>query len=240
MHAWGMTEMSPLGTLARAQRRSRSSARPTSSARSREKQGRAIFGVDMKIVDDDGAELPWDGRRVRRPARARAVGDRRATSARTTSTARRRLVSDRRRRHHRPRRLHAHHRPQQGRDQVGRRMDQLDRPREHRDGASGGRGGGVHRRARIRSGTSGRCSRRASARARRVTRDELLAFYDGKVAKWWIPDDVVFVDELPHTARPASCTSCGCARFTAITCCRAPSRKLSDRLTASARAARLG
>jgi len=33
-----------------------------------------------------------------------------------------------------------------------------------------------------------------------VTREELLAFYDGKVAKWWIPDDVVFVDELPHTA----------------------------------------
>ena len=33
-----------------------------------------------------------------------------------------------------------------------------------------------------------------------VTRDELLAFYEGKVAKWWIPDDVVFADELPHTA----------------------------------------
>ena len=33
-----------------------------------------------------------------------------------------------------------------------------------------------------------------------VTRDELMAFYQGKVAKWWIPDDVVFVDELPHTA----------------------------------------
>jgi len=33
-----------------------------------------------------------------------------------------------------------------------------------------------------------------------LTRDELLAFYDGKVAKWWIPDDVVFVPELPHTA----------------------------------------
>jgi fatty-acyl-CoA synthase len=33
-----------------------------------------------------------------------------------------------------------------------------------------------------------------------VTRDEMLAFYDGKVAKWWIPDDVVFVEELPHTA----------------------------------------
>ncbi len=33
-----------------------------------------------------------------------------------------------------------------------------------------------------------------------LTRDELLAFYQGKVAKWWIPDDVVFADELPHTA----------------------------------------
>ncbi len=33
-----------------------------------------------------------------------------------------------------------------------------------------------------------------------VTREELLRFYEGKVAKWWIPDDVVFVDELPHTA----------------------------------------
>ncbi|HEX7559983.1 MAG TPA: hypothetical protein VF386_12340, partial [Usitatibacter sp.] len=33
-----------------------------------------------------------------------------------------------------------------------------------------------------------------------LTREELLAFYEGKVAKWWIPDDVVFVPELPHTA----------------------------------------
>jgi fatty-acyl-CoA synthase len=28
----------------------------------------------------------------------------------------------------------------------------------------------------------------------------LLRYYEGKVAKWWIPDDVVFVSELPHTA----------------------------------------
>ncbi|MBV8646170.1 3-(methylthio)propionyl-CoA ligase [Paludibacterium sp.] len=33
-----------------------------------------------------------------------------------------------------------------------------------------------------------------------ATRDELLQFFQGKVAKWWIPDDVLFVDELPHTA----------------------------------------
>jgi 3-(methylthio)propionyl---CoA ligase len=33
-----------------------------------------------------------------------------------------------------------------------------------------------------------------------ASREELLQFYDGKIAKWWRPDDVVFVDELPHTA----------------------------------------
>ena len=30
-----------------------------------------------------------------------------------------------------------------------------------------------------------------------LTRDELLAFLDGKIAKWWTPDDVVFVDAIP-------------------------------------------
>ena len=33
-----------------------------------------------------------------------------------------------------------------------------------------------------------------------VTREELLKFYEGKVAKWWIPDDVAFVEQLPHPA----------------------------------------
>jgi len=33
-----------------------------------------------------------------------------------------------------------------------------------------------------------------------ISRDEMLAWFDGKVASWWIPDDVVFVEVLPHTA----------------------------------------
>jgi acyl-CoA synthetase (AMP-forming)/AMP-acid ligase II len=33
-----------------------------------------------------------------------------------------------------------------------------------------------------------------------ITREELLKFYEGKIAKWWMPDDVVFVEQLPHTA----------------------------------------
>jgi fatty-acyl-CoA synthase len=33
-----------------------------------------------------------------------------------------------------------------------------------------------------------------------VSREELLKFCEGKVAKWWLPNDVVFVEQLPHTA----------------------------------------
>ena len=33
-----------------------------------------------------------------------------------------------------------------------------------------------------------------------VTRDDVLALYDGQIAKWWTPDDVTFQAELPHTA----------------------------------------
>ncbi len=33
-----------------------------------------------------------------------------------------------------------------------------------------------------------------------LSREELLQFFDGRIAKWQIPDDVAFVDELPHTA----------------------------------------
>jgi fatty-acyl-CoA synthase len=33
-----------------------------------------------------------------------------------------------------------------------------------------------------------------------LNREALLTFFEGKIAKWWLPDDVVFVDELPHTA----------------------------------------
>jgi fatty-acyl-CoA synthase len=34
----------------------------------------------------------------------------------------------------------------------------------------------------------------------KLTGDELLKFMDGKIAKWWMPDDVAFVDDIPHTA----------------------------------------
>lgn len=60
IHAWGMTEMSPLGTLSKLQLK-HMTASEEEQMKVFEKQGRAICGVDMKIVDDDHNELPWDG-----------------------------------------------------------------------------------------------------------------------------------------------------------------------------------
>jgi 3-(methylthio)propionyl---CoA ligase len=61
LHAWGMTEMSPLGTLCTLKNK-HLSLPPEEQMKIRLKQGRAIFGVDMKIVGEGGKELPWDGK----------------------------------------------------------------------------------------------------------------------------------------------------------------------------------
>ncbi|UMR29422.1 3-(methylthio)propionyl-CoA ligase [Massilia sp. MB5] len=61
IHAWGMTETSPVGTVATlnaAQMR----LDPQEQHRLRLKQGHALFGVDMRIVDELGQELSWDGK----------------------------------------------------------------------------------------------------------------------------------------------------------------------------------
>jgi 3-(methylthio)propionyl---CoA ligase len=61
LHAWGMTEMSPLGTLCTL--KNKHLPMPAEEQmKIRLKQGRAIYGVDMKIVGEDGKELPWDGK----------------------------------------------------------------------------------------------------------------------------------------------------------------------------------
>ena len=38
------------------------------------------------------------------------------------------------------------------------------------------------------------------AEGQELSKEEMLGYFDGKIAKWWTPDDVVFVDEIPHTA----------------------------------------
>ena len=62
LHAWGMTEMSPLGTVCTL-KNAHVDLPAGEKTKIRLKQGRAIFGVDMKIVSpDSGEELPWDGK----------------------------------------------------------------------------------------------------------------------------------------------------------------------------------
>jgi acyl-CoA synthetase (AMP-forming)/AMP-acid ligase II len=60
LHAWGMTEMSPLGTVATFKDKHRDLPADKRLAL-QYKQGRVIYGVDMKIVDANGQDLPWDG-----------------------------------------------------------------------------------------------------------------------------------------------------------------------------------
>ena len=61
LHAWGMTELSPLGTAC-SMRASHGELPRDELYAVKAKQGRAVYGVDMKIVGPDGAELPWDGK----------------------------------------------------------------------------------------------------------------------------------------------------------------------------------
>ncbi|HVR52972.1 MAG TPA: 3-(methylthio)propionyl-CoA ligase [Pseudorhodoferax sp.] len=61
LHAWGMTEMSPLGTLCTLKNKHLDLPKEE-QMKVLLKQGRAIFGVDMKIVGADGEELPQDGK----------------------------------------------------------------------------------------------------------------------------------------------------------------------------------
>jgi len=61
IHAWGMTELSPLGTLGRL--KSKHAEWSTEDKQKLlEKQGKSVYGVDMRIVDAEGKVLPWDGK----------------------------------------------------------------------------------------------------------------------------------------------------------------------------------
>ena len=61
LHAWGMTELSPLGTLCTLKNK-HNKLSAEEQMKLRLKQGRCIYGIDMKIVDSEGQELPHDGK----------------------------------------------------------------------------------------------------------------------------------------------------------------------------------
>jgi acyl-CoA synthetase (AMP-forming)/AMP-acid ligase II len=161
------------------------------------KQGRGMYGVDMKIVDGEGQELPWDGKAygdllVKGPwiidQYFKGEGGSPLVDGWFPTGDVATIDADG---------LHADHRPQQGRDQVRRRVDQLHRRRERGHGPPGGGHGGLHRHAPPEVGRAAHCGAVVRKPGAELTREELLAFYEGKIAKWQIPDDVVFVDAIP-------------------------------------------
>ena len=144
IHAWGMTEMSPIGTTGYFK-----AGMPERSAEERydiqSKQGRGVFGVEMKIVDDEGNELPRDGEAygdlmVRGPTICDSYFKGEGTESFVDGWFRTGDVANAR-----SGRFYADRRPLQGCHQIGRRMDQLDRPGEHRRGSSRGRRSVCHR-----------------------------------------------------------------------------------------------
>jgi len=133
IHGWGMTEMSPVGSLSRRQ------APPRGRDHERRAAGARTLGHRCLLPGRSGqpscARLRW-------------------------------LVSHRRRGDDRCRWLHADRRPQQGRDQIRRRVDQLDRPRKRGDGPSRCRRGGGNRPAASKMGRAAFARRRGQARLR--------------------------------------------------------------------------
>ena len=141
LQAWGMTETSPIGSVARPP-----AGTPADQAWAyRDTQGRLVCAVEARLVGDGGTVLSHDGKAVGEVRGARSVGDRVLLRRRRPGEVPRRLAAHRRRRDHRPARLRDADRPGQGRHQVGRRMDLLHGAGERADGAPPGERGRGHR-----------------------------------------------------------------------------------------------
>jgi fatty-acyl-CoA synthase len=194
VHAWGMTELSPVGTVCSFKRDPRSLPVEQRQALQR-KQGRAVFGVDLKIVGDDGEALPWDGRHsgelmVRGPwvverylnaGESPLVGGWFPTGDVATIDADGFMqITDR-----------AKDVIKSGGEWIGS-IDLENVAMSHPGIAAAACIGVRHPKWDERPLVV--AVRKPGAA---VEAAELLDAYDGKVARWWRPDDVVFVDALP-------------------------------------------
>ena len=165
------------------------------------KQGRAVFGVDMKIVDEVGEELPWDGKHsgellVRGPwiigtyfkgeGGDPTVKD--AAGHRWFPTGDVSLIDA------------------DGFMQITDRSKDVIKSGGEWIGSIDLENIAMAHPAVAMAACIGAQHPKWDERpllvvvtkpGARLTRDELLAFFDGKIAKWWTPDDVVFVDAIP-------------------------------------------
>ena len=198
LHAWGMTEMSPLGTVATFKSK-HSGADKEAKYAVQSKQGRVIFGVDMKIVDAEGKTLPNDGK---------AFGDLLVKGPWITTSYFKGEGGDPLRDGWFPTGDVATIDPDGYMQITDRSKDVIKSGGEwissidleniavaHPDIVEAAVIGVRHPKWDERPIVV--AIRKPGAK---VTKDELLKFYEGKIAKWWMPDDVVFVEQLPHTA----------------------------------------
>ena len=197
-HAWGMSETSPLGTIA-APSPGHATLSEAERARLPYKQGRAIAGLDMRIVDDQGQDLPWDGTtfgnlQVRGPwVTSRYMGADadnltpdgwfETGDVATIDTSGTMEITDR-----------TKDIVKSGGEWIS--SIQLENIAvAHPDVAE----------AAIVAAPHPKWDERpllvvTEKPGHTIDPASLLAIYQGQVAKWWIPDEVVVVQELPHTA----------------------------------------
>jgi fatty-acyl-CoA synthase len=198
LHAWGMTEMSPLGTMCTLKRKHLALDKEQRFA-VQSKQGRPLYGVDMKIVDDAGKELPWDGK---------AFGDLLVRGPWITSAYLKGEGGDVLREGWFPTGDVATIDPDGFMQITDRSKDVIKSGGEWISSIDLENTAVAHP-AVAEAAVVGVSHPKWDERplllvvrkpGAQLTREELLEFFEGKVAKWWIPDDVVFVDQLPHTA----------------------------------------
>ena len=191
-HAWGMTETSPLGTYASPKAGVDDPAAPF-------KQGRAVPGLDMKIVDDAGRELPWDGVAFGNLLVRGHWVNRRYFNAQEDATDVEGWFGTGDVATIDPNGvLHITDRTKDVVKSGGEWISSIALENiavEHPAVAEAAVVAAHHPKWDERPLLI--VVARAGAA---VTREELLSLYPGRVAKWWMPDDVVVVEELPHTA----------------------------------------
>ena len=197
---WGMTEMSPLGAV--------SSPKPGHSALTPDQQldlavkaGRGLYGCEMRIVDDEGREQPWDGEaygalQVRGPwicsdyFKLEGSGGSHTEDGwfdtgdvATIDSEGYMAITDR------------------TKDVIksgGEWISSIELENTamgHDAVAEAAVIGIAHPKW-----TERPLLVAVRAEGADVSKEDLLAWFDGKVASWWVPNDVEFVDELPHTA----------------------------------------
>jgi fatty-acyl-CoA synthase len=203
LHAWGMTEMSPLGTVNSFKGNQLELGKEQQLA-IQNKQGRNIFGVEMKIVDDAGKELPRDGK---------AFGDLLVRgpwicSAYFKSEGGDPLRRDENEEEWFPTGDVATIDPDGFMQITDRSKDVIKSGGEWISSIDLENTAVAHpavAEAAVVGVSHPKWDERPLLLVVRkpgaeLSRDELLKFFEGRVAKFWIPDDVVFVDQLPHTA----------------------------------------